>query len=213
MFIEQTIQQPFGISVFGSAIIRVEPDIASLRFAVSRLEPHPRTAFQQTHQGVRQTRDYLAQAGIEEVQASRINLSESFQQNDFEGYRASVTFHVLLYDMDKVEEILTDVVDNGVNTINSVDFQISNLKEVRAEARERAVAAAREKAELYCQAAGVQLGQVVHIEDVNPDLLGRHAGHVSPEAQLEDGQPPRAFDPGSIVVGAAVMIAFEFKRS
>ncbi len=36
----QAIQNPLGVTVFGSAVLRVEPDIASLRFTVSRLEQH-----------------------------------------------------------------------------------------------------------------------------------------------------------------------------
>jgi hypothetical protein len=32
----QVIQNPLGVMVFGSAVLRVEPDIASLRFTVSR---------------------------------------------------------------------------------------------------------------------------------------------------------------------------------
>ena len=31
MFVQQSLKSPFGISTFGSSIIRVEPDIASLR--------------------------------------------------------------------------------------------------------------------------------------------------------------------------------------
>ena len=213
MFNFQEISHPFGISVFGSSIIRVAPDIASLNFSVSRIEERPREAFQQTHQGVRQARHYLAQAGVEEVQASRINLSESFNRSKFEGYRASVNFHVLIYDLERLEDILINIVENGINKINSVSFQTSRLKEVRAEARRRAVAAAREKAELYCDAAGVQLGRVIHIEDMNPDQVRGRTGQAPRSIEDEDEQVPRAFDPGSIIVGAAVMIAYDFKRA
>ncbi len=41
----QAIERPFGITVFGSSIMRIEPDIASLRFAVTRLEQHPKMHF------------------------------------------------------------------------------------------------------------------------------------------------------------------------
>ena len=45
MRVTQSIERPFGINVFGSAIIRVDPDLASLGFTVSRLEQHPIQAF------------------------------------------------------------------------------------------------------------------------------------------------------------------------
>ena len=38
---QQAITNPFGITVFGSSVSRVAPDIASIRAAVSVLEPKP----------------------------------------------------------------------------------------------------------------------------------------------------------------------------
>jgi hypothetical protein len=71
------------------------------------------------------------------------------------------------------------------------------------------VAAAREKAENYCRAAGVSLGTVLHMEDVNPGVLrGTGEGHTSSEAPSDDAGPERALAPGSIIVGAAVSISF-----
>ena len=111
-----------------------------------------------------------------------------------------------------MEEILAGVVDAGANEINGVELQSSRLKELRAEARRRAVAAAREKAEHYCQAAGVTLGSVLHIEDINPELLGSYGSHVMHEIPIEDAQPLRAFDPGSIIVNGCVVIAYAIEH-
>ena len=211
----QAIQNPLGVTVFGSAVLRVEPDIASLNFTVSRLEQHPKDAFAATRQAVAEVSQYLADSGIEEVGASRINLSQTFRyvggENKFIGYQAEVSYHLLLTDLDQVEAILAGVVDAGVNKINSVDFQTKRLKELRAEARRRAVAAAREKAEIYCEAAGVSLGKVIHIEDVNPEQLRGREGHVTREIVPDDDELLKAFDPGSIVVGGAVIVAFALK--
>jgi uncharacterized protein YggE len=214
MYINQSIETPFGVNVFGSSIVRVEPDVASLRFAVSRLKLQPKDAFRETHEAVQGVRAYLAQAGFDDVGSSRVTLAESFRyldgENRFEGYVAKVTFQVLLHDLDRIEEILVGVTDAGANHVEKVDLQTSRLKELRAEARQRAVAAAREKAEGYCQAAGVSLGPVIHIEDASPTRLrGAPEGHVARETPPDDEGPLRAFDPGSIVVGAAVMVAFK----
>ena len=70
----------------------------------------------------------------------------------------------------------------------------------------------REKAQIYCEAAGVHLGNVLHIEDLNPDTLRGSEGHVIREPQIDDEGPMRAFDPGSIVIGAAVQVAFRMSE-
>ena len=213
---EQLIQTPFGINVFGSALIRVEPDVVSLNFAVSRLQQHPKDAFQEVRKAAQDVRKYLDQAKVSEVGASRVSISQSFRytngEQKFIGYTARIAFHVLLRQLDKMEDVLSGIVDAGVNEIGEVDFQTTRLKEVRDEARRRAIAAAREKAENYCNAAQVKLGKVLHIEDVNPDMLRGREGHVRYEIQPDDSGEIQVFDPGSITVGAAVRMAFKLEE-
>src|SRR5262249_44104009 len=153
-----------------------------------------------------------------DVAASRITLSQTFEYKNGKqqptGYLAKVSFNVLLSDLDRMEEVLVGVLDAGANEIGSVEFRTTRLKEHRAEARRRAVAAAREKAENYCRAAGVSLGSVLHMEDINPEVLrGTGEGHTSSEAPFDDSGPERTLAPGSIVVGAAVSIWFAFADS
>jgi uncharacterized protein YggE len=203
-----------GVKVFGSAVLRVEPDVASLQFAVSRQGKQPRDAFQETHKAVKTVRAYLAQVGAAgDVAASRINLSRTFEyahgRQQPTGYSARVAFNVLLSDLGRMEELLVGVVGAGANEIDTVEFRTTRLKEYRAEARRRAVLAGREKAENYCRAAGVALGPVVSLEDVNPEVLrGSGEGHTAREAPSDDAGPERALAPGSIVVGAAVSLVF-----
>jgi uncharacterized protein len=202
-----------GVKVFGSAVLRVEPDLASLQFAVSRQAKQPKDAFRQTHEAVKVVRAYLGKAMAGEVAASRITLSRTFEyesgRNKPTGYSAKVSFDVLVTDLDRIEEVLVGVVDAGANEIGSVDFRTTRLKEHRTEARRRAVAAAHEKAETYCKAAGASLGGVISLEDVNPSVLrGSGEGQTSSEVASDDSGPDHALTPGSIVVGAAVSIVF-----
>ena len=205
----QLVQNPFGVNVFGSSLIRVEPDIVSLNFAVSRLHQHPKDAFQEVRKVSQSVRRYLEETHVDEVNTSRLTISQSFRytsgEQKFIGYTAKVVYRVLLRQLDKMEDVLAGIVDTGVNEIESVDFQTTKLKELRADVRRQAINAAREKAENYCNAAGVTLGKVIHIEDVNPDnLRGR-------ESHMEMGRlgQIQAFDPGSITVSAAVIVAYK----
>jgi hypothetical protein len=52
------------------------------------------------------------------------------------------------------------------------------------------------------------LGCVIHIEDVNPDMLRQREGHVLGEMKSDDEHVVSAFDPGCIVEGAAVIVDF-----
>lgn len=81
----------------------------------------------------------------------------------------------------------------------------------RAEARRQAITAAREKAEVYSAAAGVEVGEVIQIEDINPDQLQGRKWHSRVEVPLEDDGQVKAFDPSSIVIGGAVMVAYKIR--
>jgi uncharacterized protein YggE len=206
-------RQPAGVKVFGSAVLRVEPDVVSLHFGVGGHAAQPREAFHATQQAAQRVRAYLSKAGIKDVAGSHINLSQRYeyvnQRNVPAGFQARITFNVLLKDLKRLEEVLVGVVDAGVDQIASVEFQASRLKEWRAEARRRAVAAAREKAENYCRAAGITLGPVLSLDDVNPNVLrGSGEGQTSSEVSDDETGEIQALTPGSIVVGAAVSITF-----
>lgn len=215
MYDTQPIQTPFGVSVFGSALLKVTPDIASLEFSVLRTENQPKAAFASARKGTNAVRNFLDKARITDVGASRVTLSQEFKYSNgeqrFIGYAAKVKFHVVLSELDRLEEILIGVVDAGANEVKSVSFESRKLKEIRALARSRAVEAAREKAQVYCEAAGMQLGTVIHIEDINPDILtGRNEGHVSTKVEPDDSGDIRAFDPGAITVAGAVRVGYSF---
>jgi uncharacterized protein len=217
MAVEQSIRTPFGINVFGSSTVRIAPDLATLSFSVVELKPTPKEAFQAARETTLRVQEFLVKAQIKDAGSSHINLHTRFEylegRNQFVGYQAEVGFRVLLYDLTRTEEILTGIVDAGVGQIASVEFQTTRLKELRLEARRKAVTAAREKADAYCKAAGIELGEVIHIEDVNPDQLRRNQGHVQFEVEIEDDGQTQAFDPESIVVSGAVMIAYKIQNS
>ena len=194
---EQTIKAPFGITVFGSAMSRTAPDIASLNVSVTRLEQNPADAFAKVRQGSQAVQECLRHARISEFGASRVTLTQAHRyiggENKFIGYQAKAAFHVTLTELDRIEEILTALVAAGANEVNSVSFETTRLKELRAEARKMAIAAAREKAINYCSAAGITLGPILHIEDVNPAVLQRRESqHVRSEPQIDDEGETRA---------------------
>lgn len=206
-----------GVRVFGSAIVRVAPDTATIVVAVSRIEQKPETAFSNAREAAQAVNTYLHKAGVKDFGSSRVTLSQEYRytngENGFVGYQAKIGFNVVLREMDKVDSLLSGLIAAGANELTSVTFQTTRLKDLRADARRRAVGAAREKAELYCTSAGVAVGSVLAIEDVNPESLsGRSEGHTYREPMaVDDAGEPGTLDPGAISVGAAVNIVYRIE--
>jgi uncharacterized protein len=154
-----------GVRVFGSAVIRVAPDIATILVGVSRLEQQPEPAFAAARKAAQAVGAYMQGRGLQDFGSSRITLSQEFRftngEQRFVGYAARIGFSLVLRNMDQVEDAVTGLIGAGANELNSVTFQTSRLREVRADARRRAIAAARENAELFGAAAGVAAGAVL----------------------------------------------------
>jgi uncharacterized protein YggE len=216
-----------SVKVFGSAVVRVPPDTASIVIAVSRTEEKPDAAFSSAREGAQSVTTYLHKAGVEDFGSSRVSL---WQQNRFTAagenrppsYQAKIEFNVILREIDKTDAVLSGLISAGANSLTSATFQTTRLKELRAEARRRAVASAREKAELYCEAAGVAVGSLLAIEDFNPDLLfgyprgvgggeglAGHAPRATPE--IDDLSVSGRIDPGAIAIAAAVNVLYRIK--
>lgn len=208
---KQAIANPLGVTTHGTATCRVAPDHAVIKCAVTRLETTPDKAFAKARQGAQAVQACLRQTGSPDFGTSRITLAQQNRfvngENKFIGYLAKVAIRVTLADLDRIEETVSALVTAGANEIESVSFESSRITEIRNEARKLAVAAAFEKAQVYCKAAGIQLGHVLHIEDVSPfprfDEMARGAG-----AAASDDSGGGAFDPSLLSVSANVLVAY-----
>ncbi|MEU5265863.1 SIMPL domain-containing protein [Amycolatopsis sp. NPDC021455] len=204
----QMIERPWGVTVHGAASVKAAPDLVRARFKVVCLEQKPSDAFESAGMAVHEIRSTLRRHDVPDagVESSRIELRgkwEYGQQRKFLGYESSASFVVESAALDDLPSLLTDLVSAGANEIEGVDFDIRDKPALRARARREAVAAARAKAELYAEAAGVRLGAVVHIDDVDPEEKPQYRGHgAGGAATAED------LAPGHVVVSAAVVLGF-----
>jgi uncharacterized protein YggE len=209
------VEHPWGISAFGAASVKAVPDLVRIRFKIKRVEQAPAAAFGAARAAVSAVRGALREHGIADaaVENSRLNLRTATEYSDgshhFVGYQCQAAYAIESRALDDVEALLVDIVAAGANEIDGVDFDVIAKRELRAEARRLAVAAARAKAELYADAAGVRVGALLHIEDIDPEQSAatRMRGHsTAAGASAED------LAPGHIVVNGAVMLGYAVAR-
>lgn len=115
----------------------------------------------------------LKGAGIAEkdIQTSRLSLQSQSAPNrtsglaSIVGYSASNRVTVRVRDVTRLAGLIDAMVSAGANDIGGIGFMVSNASKFLDEARERAVADARRKAEIYAKAAGVTLGAPLGISE------------------------------------------------
>ncbi|MET8445788.1 SIMPL domain-containing protein [Streptomyces sp. NPDC005209] len=211
----ETIDRPWGISVFGAGSVRVEPQLARVKLTVDVLETAPDEAFQKAGAAVARLREVLRGHGIADaaVSGSRLKLSSEYDgyggDRKFLGYRCQASYSIETEALDALQQLIVDAVDAGAHRVDHVEFDVRDKPALRDEARRKAVAAARRKAEVYTEAAGVPLGTVLHITDVDAESLGhgRYHGHGG-----GGGSSAGDLAPGMVEVSAGVLLGFSLGR-
>jgi uncharacterized protein YggE len=158
----------------------------------------------------------LKNAGVAEddIQTSDFSVSPKYppyQPNQttaprIVGYTVSNQVTAKVKNLAKLGAILDALVQAGSNQINGISFGLNEPKATLNEARKKAVADARARAELYAEAAGVCVGKVVQISESSavvpmPPMYRREAMAASADASV----PIAA---GQQVVTAHVSITF-----
>lgn len=206
---------PATISVTGEGRIEAAPDMATISLGVTTEAATAGAAMATNSDGVRAVIERLKAAGIEDrdVQTSGLSLGPRYDYGRSDGapptivgYTASNMVTVRVRALDRLGSVLDGVVSDGANTLNGLSFGIAEDGEVIDEARRRAVAEARRKAELYADAAGVALGRVISISE--PGGYSPPMPMAMAEASFaKGGDVPVA--PGEVSFAATVTMVYE----
>ncbi|HET9584916.1 MAG TPA: SIMPL domain-containing protein [Bradyrhizobium sp.] len=193
----QTVPPP-AISVSGEATVSVAPDQAQIDGGVTSDGKTAREASEANNAAMGKVLLALKGAGIEEkdYQTSRLSLQPQYAPNrtgssPITGYRASNRVTIRLRDVTKVANVIDVLVGAGANDIGSINFTVSQPSKHLDEAREKAVADARRKAEIFARAAGVTLGEPLSISEEGapaPMFRGKLAAPMAAGAPVAQGE-------------------------
>lgn len=165
-------EQPHTISVTGSGIAYGKPDIAVASVGVQSRHPDAGQAVTENSQKMDAVIAALKALGIAEEDIQTTNFSVYVQQ-DFKGegqpasftYVADNTVTITVRDLNKVGDVLGDVVAAGANNIYGVSYSVSDFSTLESAARQKAMADAKARAEQLAQNAGVTLDQPMTISE------------------------------------------------
>jgi uncharacterized protein YggE len=196
----QTVLPP-AISVTGEANVSVAPDQAEIDGGVTSDAKTAREASEANNAAMGKVLLALKGAGIEEkdYQTSRLSLQPQFATSPkvaertpgIVSFRASNRVTVKIRDVTKVANVIDVLVGAGANDIGGIHFTVTQASKVLDEAREKAIADARRKAEIYAKAAGVTLGEPIGISEEGaptPVFRGKVASPMAAGAPVAQGE-------------------------
>ena len=152
---------------------------------------------------------------------------DQYRNEGFVGYFVRNSIVMTVSDLAKVEDLVTKALQAGVNYIHGVDYETTELKKYREQARELALKVAAEKAEKMAAALGQSVGPPLQIHENYAGLYGGYGSswggwgygrgqamsqNVAQNAPDSSGEASETIAPGTIAIRANVNIVFELRR-
>ncbi|MCD7060212.1 SIMPL domain-containing protein [Pelagibacterium xiamenense] len=163
----------------GTGTVLATPDMATITTGVTTQAETARAALDANTAAMDELIGVLQSAGLapRDIQTSDFSVSPQYVYSDrrdesgftpppeIAGYQVSNAVTITVRDLDSLGAVLDQAVTVGANTINGISFSVADTAEIMAQARRRAVEDAIKKADIYADAAGITLGDIVSITE------------------------------------------------
>lgn len=220
--VSSSVSNVNSISVNSSEKVTVVPDIAQVEYSV-RTEAGDAAACQQKNtEAVSQVIELLKTLNVDEasIQTSDYYMNPVYNYSGntprVTGYEAVTTLTVSNLPIDGLDEILSQSVSNGINTIRSITYQASKYDESYQQALTTAVESAHRKAEALADAAGCQVGSVINIRETSGYSQERYSDYAltnryaAAKQEMSMAMEDSAgIMPGEIQVEASIVVEYQ----
>ncbi len=208
----QELKQVPQISVTGEGEIKVVPDQAVITATVETKGNVAKEAKKQNDQQIESVLKLIKKMNLApaDYKTQRVSLNPQY---DYEKkkttYNATQTIEILVRDLSKYDQLMEGLVDQGVNRIDNVVFQSSNLSKYQSEARKMAMKDAKSKAEDYVGVLGQKVGKAMVIADNSQSYNPQPVYARLMKTEMSDMVSPReTLAAGEIKITANVSVSF-----
>jgi len=206
-----------GIWVTGEGKVTVVPDIATLRLGISAQTASVAEAQSQATEAMNKVMAALTNNGVskKDIQTQYFSIQQVTRWDRVKeeevviGYRVTNMVAAKIREIDKTGAIIDAVVAAGgdFTRIDSVSFSVDEPSAYHEEARQKAMADARTKAEQLAKLAGVTLGKPTYISESiympSPIYPARMAEGIPVPAPA-----PTPISPGETEISLTVQVSY-----
>lgn len=198
------------ITVIGQGEATAAPDIATVRLGVQTTASTARQALSDNNRKMEALIAKLRQLGVadRDMRTSTININQAYaSRSDLpDSYEAHNAVIVTIRALDHFGDTLGAIVDAGANNVSDINFTLDDPAPLERQARDAAIANARERADHMARTAGVMLGEITSINEavggpvvfaMNDEMRSSRAKHAGTPIQT-----------GELTVRAQLQITF-----
>ncbi len=207
--------QQEGIWVSGRGEVTVIPDIATLRLGVEVQAASVAVAQSQAAEAMNDVMEALTDNGVakKDIQTQYFSIRQvtkwdrEKEEETVVGYRVTNKINVKLREIDKAGTIIDAVaaVGGDLTRIDSIDFSVDDPSAYYEEARAKAMADAKAKAEQLAELADGKLGKATYISESSQSPPPIYRQDLYEEAMPAATTP---ISPGEMAISLTVQIAY-----
>ena len=199
------------IAVSGMGRISAPPNVADISIGVVTQAKTAREALSANNESMDALHKVLKERGVaaKDIQTTNLSVSPQYSQPpphnpnnpmrefvpQIVGYNVSNTVQVTARDLAKLGELLDAVITAGANQMHGISFRIDGAEGLLDNARKKAMANAKKKADLMAGEAGVVVGPPISIRDevtpvqpmMQPMMRGM-VGMAAPSVPIASGE-------------------------
>jgi hypothetical protein len=214
----QTTEQP-NITVYGTAEIKVTPDemVWSINVKTENRELPAAAAAHDTAVG--KVLEFLKGLNINEdkLQTSRMHFGENWKYVEREnvkvGYYASTDIGFTISDLNLYQKLWFALSGFEGVSIQSIQYDHSARIRLQNESRQKALLAAREKAESLAKTLGSQIGEPLRIEEIASPLYPQPLyANRAMQADMAQGGAEPSLALGQISISTKVLTVFRLRN-
>jgi uncharacterized protein len=209
------------LSVTGDAEVKVAPNLVVLSMAVESVDKTIAKAKSANDSAMGKAIATLQKQGVaaKDLQTDQLRIEPIDEQGyayraqkEPTGYKVSKSLTATLRDVSKFEALLTAVLEAGANRVDGIDFQTTELRTLRDQARAAAIKAAQEKATAMAALLGLKVGKPREVSESPQGSIFQPRAAMLQNVSMNaggGGGSGEAFAAGVISVKASVSITFD----
>ncbi len=173
-YISQNVRMRNSIIVSETGEVYAKPDLAVITFTVLKQAKTVADAMDENSAAMNNVIKAVKEQGIEDkdLKTTSFNISPRYEYSEgtygkrtLVGYEVVQDLQVKIRDLGKIGTIIEKATSSGANEISDLQLTIDNQDELKKQAREQAIAAAKVKAGELTSQLGVKLGKIVSFNE------------------------------------------------
>ncbi len=148
------------------------------------------------------------------IKTSNYSISPSYSyeegQNRITGYNGNASINIKVKNISLVAKVIEEGTKAGANQVQGAQFSIDEPEKIREQARNLAIANAKEQAQNLAKNLGIRLGKITNIVESQPSEVYPLPYRALDSLKTGGGVAP-AIEPGSQTITSVVTLYFEKK--